>query len=283
MTSGSSELHSNRPIGIFDSGIGGMSILREIRKLLPDEDLLYLADQCHVPYGSRPLEEIQRFSRAITAYLLEQRAKLIVVACNTASAASLKDLRRLHPGFLFVGMEPAIKPAAEITQSRVVGVLATPTTFEGELYASVVERFAEGVAVLPSVLPGLVEQIEAGEFEHARTRQILEKGIQPLLAAGADTLVLACTHYPFVIPLIREIAGSAIQVIDPSPAIASQAARLLDQSAQRNQRAIQGTLRFATSGDPDRLADQLNRLGVSGVKIEKVLWNRDETELTMHA
>jgi len=271
---------SRRPIGMFDSGIGGISILREIRKLLPAENIIYLADQTHVPYGPRPLEEVQRFSQGITAYLLEQGAKLIVVACNTASAASLQDLRRGFPTLPFVGMEPAVKPAAETTQSRVVGVLATPTTFQGELYASVVERFAEGVTVLPSVLPGLVEQIEAGQLEHAHTRQILEQGIQPLLEAGADTLVLACTHYPFVIPLIREIAGNAVQVIDPSPAIARQTARLLEQATHRNDQQAQGTLRFVTSGDPAFMSDQLDRLGVSGIRVEEVCWTTAETELS---
>ena len=181
--------HNRQPLALFNSGIGGISILREIRQALPAEDVLYLADQAHVPYGPRPLEEIRRYSLGITRFLLDQGAKLVVVACNTASAASLGDLRREFPEVPFVGMEPAVKPAAETTRSGVVGVLATPTTFEGKLYASVVERFAEGVQVLPSVLPGLVEQIEAGQFESEATHQILARGIQPLLDAGADTFV----------------------------------------------------------------------------------------------
>jgi glutamate racemase len=175
-------------------------------------------------------------------------------------------------------MEPAVKPAAETTRSGVVGVLATPTTFEGELYASVVERFAEGVRVLPSVLPGLVEQIEAGQFEDETTRQILARGIQPLLDAGADTLVLACTHYPFLIPQIREIAGSTVQVIDPSPAIARQAERLLKQKAILNDQPS-GSLRFFTSGDPESMASQLVHFGFLNPAPEQVVWNRTETNL----
>jgi glutamate racemase len=270
--------HNRQPLALFDSGIGGISILREIKHALPAEDVLYLADQAHVPYGPRPLEEIRRFSMGITRFLIDQGSKLVVVACNTASAASLGDLRRTFPGVPFVGMEPAVKPAAETTRSGVVGVLATPTTFQGELYASVVERFAEGVRVLPSVLPGLVEQIEAGQFEDKTTRQILARGIQPLLDAGADTLVLACTHYPFLIPQIREIAGRTVQVIDPSPAIARQAERLLKQKAILNDQPS-GSLRFFTSGDPESMASQLVHFGFLNPAPEQVVWNRTETNL----
>ena len=157
---------NDQPIGIFDSGVGGLSILREIRLVLPHEDLLYFADQAHVPYGARSLEEVRDFSEGITSFLLEQGAKLIVVACNTASAASLYYLRNRFPDTLFVGMEPAVKPAAESTLNGVVGVLATPATFQGELFASVVERFAEGVTILSQTIPGLVERIESGQIDY---------------------------------------------------------------------------------------------------------------------
>ncbi|PJH74707.1 MAG: glutamate racemase, partial [Anaerolineae bacterium CG_4_9_14_0_8_um_filter_58_9] len=162
------------PLGIFDSGVGGLSVLRAIRQELPHENVLYFADQGHVPYGPRPLEEVRAFSEEITRFLLSLGAKLIVVACNTASAAALHHLRQTFPDIPFVGMEPAVKPAAEHTQTGVVGVLATPATFQGALYASVVERFANGVTLLQDTCPGLVAQIEAGNLDTPATRAILE-------------------------------------------------------------------------------------------------------------
>jgi len=216
-----------RPIGTFDSGVGGLSVLRSLRQVLPDEPIIYLADQAHVPYGPRPMEEVRDFSEEITRYLLTQDARLIVVACNTASAAALKHLRQVFPETLFVGMEPAVKPAAEQTRSGRVGVLATPATFQGALYASVVERFGQGVRLLQSTCPGLVQQIEAGNLDGPETRAILSAALTPMLAENIDTIVLGCTHYPFVIPLIRRIAGPDVRVIDPSPAVARQTMRLL--------------------------------------------------------
>ncbi len=190
------------PIGIFDSGVGGLSVLRAIRADLPDESILYVADQIHVPYGPRPMEEVRLFAVGITKFLLSQGSKLIVVACNAASAAALQQLRFLFPDTIFVGMEPAVKPAAEYSTSKIVAVLATPATFQGELYASVVERFASGVILLPHTCPGLVDQIEAGDLDGPVTRQILSEALVPLINQGADTVVLGCTHYPLVIPLI---------------------------------------------------------------------------------
>ena len=188
-------------IGVFDSGVGGLSVLRHVRAQLPAADLLYLADTAHVPYGPRSLAEVRGFSAAITRFLRARGADVIVVACNTASAAALKPLRAAFPDVPFVGMEPAVKPAAEQTRSGVVGVLATPATFQGELFNSVVERFAQGVRVIPQVCPGLVEQIEAGALNTPATEQMLRGWVEPLLAQGIDALVLGCTHYPFVIPL----------------------------------------------------------------------------------
>ena len=202
-------------------------MLRAIHQLMPDEPLLYLADQAHVPYGPRPLEEVRHFSEAITRYLLHQGARLIVVACNTASAAALKYLRSTFPEVPFVGMEPAVKPAAEHTRSGVVGVSGDPATFQGELYASVVERFGQGVKLLQHTCPGLVTQIESGALESDETRRILEEALQPMLEQGIDTVVLGCTHYPFVIPLIQQITGPGVRVIDPAPAVARQVQRLL--------------------------------------------------------
>ena len=260
------------PIGLFDSGIGGLSILREVQRQLPGENIIYVADQAHVPYGSRSLEDIRLLSFAITDFLIDQGAKLIVVACNTASAASLHEMRERHAQIPCVGMEPAVKPAAMNTQTRTVGVLATPTTFQGALYASVVERFADGVTVLQETLPGLVEQIEKGEFDSATTRKILEQGVRPLIEDGADTLVLACTHFPFIIPQLQEIVGEQIHVIDPSPAVARQIHHLLTQQNLRSSGTEPGDIRFITSGDPAALKSTLVRLGLKPADVLAAEW-----------
>ena len=255
-----------KPIGVFDSGIGGLTVLRSIHQLMPDEPLLYLADQVHVPYGPRKLEEVRHFSEVITRFLLDQGARLIVVACNAASAAALKYLRTTFPHVPFVGMEPAVKPAAEHTHSGVVGVLATPATFQGELYASVVERFGKGVKLLQHTCPGLVAQIESGNMDSSETRRILVEALQPMLARGIDTVVLGCTHYPFVIPLIQQIVGPGVRVIDPAPAVARQVQRLLVASDLLELEAVMQQpiapaplhlLQFYTSGKPARLERML--------------------------
>ena len=251
---------NQRPVGVFDSGVGGLSVLRELRVILPGEDFVYVADQAHVPYGSRPIEQIREFSVAIADFLLGRGAKLIVVACNTASAAALQHLRVWFPKTQFVGMEPAVKPAAEKTRSGKVGVLATPATFRGELYASIVERFAADVLVMESDCPGLVQRIEAGDLDSAATRRILEDALRPMLADGVDTIVLGCTHYPFVLPLIRTIVGETVQIIEPSPAVARQAARLLQASGLKSNATGGGELELLTSGDDAQLRALLPRL-----------------------
>jgi len=264
------------PIGIFDSGVGGLSVLRSIQQQMPAEDLIYLGDQGHVPYGARPMEQIQRFSEAITRFLLDQGSKIIVVACNTASAAALTYLRSKFPHINFVGMEPAVKPAAEMTKTGKVGVLATPATFQGALYASVVERFGAGVEFLKHTCPGLVEQIEKGELDSVATRSILENALHPMLEQHIDTIVLGCTHYPFVIPLIEEIAGKTVRVIDPAPAVARQVGRILDAIGLRTRSDASGKVQLYTSGDTKLAEFVLSRLLIYGVGVKPVLWKDDE-------
>jgi glutamate racemase len=260
------------PLGVFDSGVGGLSVLRAIRQQYPAEDVIYLADQAHVPYGSRSLEEVRAFSEGITRFLVDEGIKLMVVACNTASAAALRYLRERFPTLPFVGMEPAVKPAAEQTQSGVVGVLATPATFQGALYASVVERFAQGVTLLQDTCEGLVGLIEAGRLEDGQTRAILERALRPMLTRGIDTVVLGCTHYPFVIPLIEEIVGPGVRVIDPAPAVARQAGRLLQMHGLANTGQSVGRVRFITSGDAGRLTALLPRLLGEAGRVETAEW-----------
>jgi glutamate racemase len=260
------------PLGIFDSGVGGLSVLRAVQQSYPDEDLIYLADQAHVPYGPRSLEEVRAFAEGITRYLLDQDAKLIVVACNTASAAALHYLRQTFPEVPFVGMEPAVKPAAEHTKSGVVGVLATTATFQGALYASVIERFANGVTVLQDACPGLVNEIEAGNLDSRQTQAIIEAALNPMLAQGIDTVVLGCTHYPFVIPTIQRIAGPRVRVIDPAPAIARQVGRLLDQHSLHAPEGQSGRVRFLTSGARERFQSLILQLLGTSVRAESVQW-----------
>jgi glutamate racemase len=230
----------------------------------------------HVPYGSRSMEQIQSFSEAITRFLLAQVAKIIIVACNTASAAALKDLREKFPDIPFVGMEPAVKPAAEHTQTGRVGVLATPATFQGALYSSVVERFANGVELMQDTCPGLVQQIEQGNLDGEETRRILEEALLPMLEKNIDTVVLGCTHYPFVIPLIQQIVGDNVRVIDPAPAVAKQARRVLGARDMRSESKSQGDLILYTSGDPDELESMLPILLGERGEVRGVKWLDDD-------
>jgi glutamate racemase len=264
-----------RPIGVFDSGVGGLSILAAIRRSLPAENIIYFADQAHVPYGPRSLEEVASFSLGITHLLLALDAKLIVVACNTASAAALKGLRGRLPDVPFVGMEPAVKPAAKVTKSGHIGVLATPATFQGQLFSSLVERFGEGLHIHQATAPGLVARIEAGDLSSRSTREILSNAVKPLLADSIDTLVLGCTHYPFIIPLLEEIVGPTVKVIDPAPAVARQTRRLLESHGLLVTEGTPGSLTFISSDDADRLAALAQRLiGASGSR-RRAKWHDD--------
>src|SRR3990172_7822302 len=191
-------MSDSRPSGIFDSGLGGLSILKEVRRQLPRKSILYFADQGRLPYGPRPVSEIRQFSEQVTRFLLARGAKVIVVACNTASAAALAHLRQTFPDVPFVGMEPAVKPAAENSKTRVVGVIATQATCQSEVFAGVVDRFAKGVTVLTQACPGLVSQVEAGEFDTPRTRELLHTYLDTMIERGIDSLVLACTHFSFL-------------------------------------------------------------------------------------
>ncbi len=260
-------------IGVFDSGVGGLSVLREIRALLPRADLIYFADQAHVPYGARPSEEIRGFAEGIARFLFTLGARVIVVACNTASASALKHLRETFSlNLRFVGMEPAVKPAVELTRTGVVGVLATPATLQGAPFANLVERYAQGITVLEQNCPGLVERIEAGEFEGEDLRGLLAGYIQPLLARGADALVLGCTHYPLVLPLIEKVAGPGIRVINPAPAVARQTLRVWEETGGNAATGRSGELTVFTSGDRARLEALLPSLIGQAARVQKADW-----------
>lgn len=244
-------------IGVFDSGVGGMSVVEAMRALLPRADICYYADSGRAPYGARPLDEVRVFSEQITQHLLDSGAGMIVVACNSASAAALRQLRDRHPGTPFVGMEPAVKPAAAATATGVVGVLMTAVTFQGELFASVVDRFADGVRVESAICDGWVELVESGRVDGPEVERVVRRHVQPLLAAGADTLVLGCTHYPFLRDVISRVAGNGVLVVDPTPAVARHAARI---AAEINDEGGSGSLIIETSGDPQEVAATISRL-----------------------
>lgn len=250
---------SEAPIGVFDSGVGGLSVLREIRARLPAESLLYVADSGHVPYGEKSPEFICERSHKIAAFLLEQGAKALVLACNTATAAAVADLRTRYPELPIVAMEPAVKPAAMATRSGVVGVLATTGTLKSARFAALLDRFASDVRVVTQPCPGLVEQIEAGELDSSRTRQMLQGWVQPLLAEGCDTLILGCTHYPFIKPLLGELVPGAVQLVDTGAAVARQLQAILEQRGLRANGPAQ-TVRYWCSGDVQSMQRVLPKL-----------------------
>ena len=259
------------PIGIFDSGLGGLTVASAIRQALPAERLLYFGDTAHIPYGDRSLREVRAFSAGIVRALMAKGCKMIVIACNTASAAALKELREAYPRFPFIGMEPAVKPAAERSRSNVVGVIATRATFQGELFASVVERFAQGVKVIEQPCPGLVQAIEAGDLDTPATEKMLRDWLEPMLAQGMDELVLACTHYPLVRPLIQRICGPGVEIIDPAPAVARQVKRVLDEQ-QLLATEGNGAFHLWTSRITDELPVILDLLDLRGDAVVEARW-----------
>lgn len=249
----------DRPIGVFDSGIGGLSVLRELRALLPAEDFLYYADSEHCPYGGRPQADIQARAVAISEELLAAACKLIVVACNTATIAAVEHLRATYP-VPFVGMEPAVKPASAATRSGVAGILATGAALGGEKFHRLVAEHAGGVRIITQPCPGLVECVEAGDLEGPPVEALLRSYIEPLLAAGADVLVLGCTHYPFLRPLIERLAGPSVQVIDTGAAVARQLRRVLEREQLLRVAGGEGRFEWRTSGDPDQIRKMIERL-----------------------
>ena len=238
------------PIGVFDSGVGGLSVLRDIRRELPGEDLLYVADSGHAPYGNKPRRLIEARAIAIAEFLLSRHAKAIVVACNTATGAAVESLRARF-SVPIIAMEPAVKPAAAHTRTGVIGVLATSGTLSSSNFAKLHERFGAKVEILVQACPGLVEQVEAGDLSGGKTRALIEQYLVPLLAQQADTIVLGCTHYPFLAPLIQEIAGPTVAIIDPAAAVARELRRRLSMSNLLSAENHNGTEQFWSSAAPD--------------------------------
>lgn len=263
-----SSLPADAPVGVFDSGVGGLSVLRRIRELLPGEDLYYVADSGHAPYGPRPAHAVEERALAIARFLLVHHVKALVVACNTATAAAIHVLRQHFPQLPIVGIEPAVKPAVAASRSGVIGVLATDGTLKSPRFAGLVERFGAGARVHHQACPGLVERIEAGDLDGDGTRVLLEQYLRPLLNQGADTIVLGCTHYPFLMPLIQDMAGTDVAVVEPGEAVARQLRRRLQEEALLRTPHQPGTERFWTTGNPAQLAGLLPRLWPVPVSVE---------------
>ncbi|PJF31271.1 MAG: glutamate racemase [Candidatus Thermofonsia Clade 1 bacterium] len=249
-----------RPIGLLDSGVGGLSVLREVRRLLPAEPLCYVADQANLPYGTRPVDELRQLVERIVRFLIAQDCKLIVIACNAANAAALHYLRAQFPEIPIVGMEPAVKPAAERTRTGAIGVLTTQTTAQGALYANVLTRFANGVRVITQVCPQLVWLVEQGAPEDESAQQMVAECLAPLQAAQVDHIVLGCTHFPFLIPHMQAILGSSVSLVDPAPAVARQVRRVLEAREALNDSNSKGEARFFTSGAPEQFSRVASRL-----------------------
>ncbi len=256
------------PVGVFDSGVGGLSVLAAIRSTLPHEDLLYLADSAHAPYGDKTEARIQQRARSCVEFLLERGAKAIVVACNTATVAAVEVLRAAYT-LPIVAMEPGVKPAVRETRSGVIGVLATAGTVRSQRFQALLADHANGVEVIAQACPGLVEQVERGAFATSETRRLLDRYLDPLSRRGADTLVLGCTHYPFLSAEISSRVGDAVAVIDTGPAVAAQLGRRLEAQGLAGTQIHQGTVRYFTTGSVMQLRQFLKTIGCTDCHVEQ--------------
>ena len=259
---------NDSPIGVFDSGVGGLTILRAVRQALPCEHLVYVADAAHVPYGEKSPAQIRHRATAIGAFLVNQGAKAIVVACNTATAAAIDVLRARWP-IPVVGVEPAIKPAVAATRSGVVGVLATPATLASERYRSLIERFAAGIRIVAQPCAGLAEHIERGDLDGERIELLLRGFVEPLLAAHADVIVLGCTHYPLVAHIVQRIAGPGVAVIENGTAVAKEVTRQLTLRGSARSSGMGGEM-FWSSGPTQRIGPLLIELWAPHARLRRL-------------
>jgi glutamate racemase len=253
-------------IGVFDSGVGGLSVLHHIRELLPDARLIYVADSAHVPYGDKPASYIVQRAEQLTRFLITQGADVIVIACNTATAAAASTLRAQF-SLPIIGMEPALKPAVAVSKSGVVGVLATTGTLESARFAALLERYGSDVEIVTQGCPGLVEQVEQGDLLGAKTRELITRYTTPLLARGADTLILGCTHYPFLSKIIREVLGEHITLVDTGAAVARQVQRCIP-SALSATCPTEPSAQFFSSGNSTTASPILSLLWREAITVQ---------------
>ena len=248
----------NRPIGIFDSGLGGLSVWQALYDVLPYESLTYLGDGARCPYGSRSREEVRQFTEEAVERLLAEGCKMIVVACNTATAVAIKGLREKYPTIPFVGLEPAVKPAALSTKTGVIGVLATERSLQGDHFRQAEAKYGGEVKILKGVGEGFVEAVESNEEHTAETEALVRKAVQPLVDGGADKIVLGCTHYPFLREVIERIAGNGVDIVDSSEAVARRVRTLLDENGIRAKEGDKAEYRFLTFAD-EEYAEKLRK------------------------
>ena len=241
---------NNNPIGVYDSGFGGLSVWRELHRALPNESLIYLGDGKNCPYGSRPAEQIRQLAEMAVGDLLQRGCKMVVVACNTATAAAIAHLREKFADVPIVGLEPAVKPACRMTKTRIVGVIATERSLQGEKFLSTLARYGEGVEVIKSVGEGWVEAVEQSEEQTAETELAVRRVVEPIIERGADVLVLGCTHYPFLKDVVCRVVGDRnVAVIDSGEAVEKRVESLLDEYGLRASEDNQPQLEFVTYAD----------------------------------
>jgi len=258
---------NNNPIGVLDSGVGGISVLKHIHVLLPHESLMYVADSKYAPYGNKTPEEITARCMIIADFLLSQNVKALVVACNTATAAAIDELRETFD-LPIVGMEPAVKPAAEASKNGVIGVLATVGTLKSAQFAALLESYGRSVKVVTQACVGLVECIERGELDAPKTKALIRQYTLPLLAEGADTIVLGCTHYPFVKEAIREVVGDKITLIDTGMAVAKQLRRQLEEKGLLSVSQQKAEVHFWTNSEAENAEQVIEVLWGVSTKIK---------------
>ena len=252
-------------IGIFDSGLGGISVWQALYDALPDESLIYLGDGKRCPYGSRSREEVLKFTEEAVERLLSEGCKMIVVACNTATAVAIKYLREKYPSVPFVGLEPAVKPAALTTRTGVIGVLATERSLQGDHFRRNEEKYGSEVKILKGVGEGFVEAVERNEEHTLETEALVRKAVQPLVDGGADKIVLGCTHYPFLRDVISKVAGEGVEIIDSSEAVARRVGVLLDENNLRAEEGVIPEYRFLTFAD-EAYAEKLRAKAFCGIE-----------------
>lgn len=261
-------MSASAPIGVFDSGVGGLSVLAHLREQLPGESMLYIADAAHAPYGEKSEAYITQRAIELTGFLQAEGVKAVVVACNTATAAALPALRAAF-AFPIIGMEPALKPAAALSRSGVVGILATTASVKSARLSALITNHGAGLEVIAQACPGWVEHVEAGDIHCDAVHQSVQRYLRPLLTRGVDTLVLGCTHYLFLKPVIEAYVGPQVTIVDSGAAVARQTLRILREQASLCE-AHDGltSRRFFTSGDPQRFAQAMRGLYGERVPVE---------------
>ena len=262
-------LNNNNPIGVMDSGVGGISVLKHIHALLPHENLFYVADSKYAPYGNKTAEEITARCMILADFLLQKDVKALVIACNTATAAAIDELRETFD-ITIIGMEPAVKPAAEASKNGIIGVLATVGTLKSAQFAALLESYGRNVKVVTQACVGLVECIERGELDTPETKALIRQFTSPLLAEGADTIVLGCTHYPFVKQVIQEVVGDKITLIDTGAAVAKQLKRQLEEKDLLSASQQKAKVTFWTNSEAENASQVTEKLWGNHVEAHRL-------------